>query len=307
MAIAEVQRACPVCEREAAILFLKKGSLQLVRCRDCSMIYANPVEAELASGKFYDRLGTPFYLSPNKLESDYAPIRFERELRQFRTFCHSGSVLDVGCSTGAFLYQLKTRYPADYRGVGTDVTSAALDHAEQKGIDVIRDLFLPRDFGTTRFDAVTFWAVMEHLVHPKLFLAKAASILKPGGHCFILVPNLRSLAVRLAGVKYRYIMPDHVNYFTAATLRRFTAAEASLTVVAKGSSHFNPLVLAQDFRGGEQRVPDEARARLLKQTTAYKQNPWLKPVKLLYAGAERILATMNLADNLYVVLKKVSP
>lgn len=307
MAIAEVQRTCPVCEREAAKLFLKKGSLQLVRCRDCSMIFANPVEVELASGKFYDRLGTPFYLSPDKLESDYAPVRFERELRLFRTFCHSGGVLDVGCSTGAFLYQLKTRYPADYHLMGTDVTSAALDHAEQKGIDVIRDSFLYHDFGTTRFDAVTFWAVMEHLVQPKLFLAKAASILKPGGHCLILVPNLRSLAVRLLGAKYRYVMPDHVNYFTAATLRGLAAAEASLTVVAKGSSHFNPLVIAQDFCGADQRVPDEARARLLKRTTAYKQNPWLKPVKLLYAGAESILAMMNLADNLYVVLRKVSP
>lgn len=289
------------------MLFLKKGSLQLVRCLNCSMIYANPVAAELASGKFYDRLGTSFYFSSDKLESDYAPVRFERELRLFRSFCPSGSVLDVGCSTGAFLYQLKTRYASDYRVVGTDVTSAVLDHAEQKGIDVIRDSFLDHDFGMTRLDAVTFWAVMEHLVHPKLFLAKAASILKPGGHCFILVPNLRSLAVLLLGLKYRYIMPDHVNYFMAATLRRFAAVESSLMVVAMGSSHFNPLVISKDFRGGQERVPDEERARLLKRTTAYKQNAWLKPAKLLYAGAESILAMMNLADNLFVVLRKVSP
>lgn len=40
---------------------------------------------------------------------------------------------------------------------------------------------------------------------PKLFLQKAASILKPGGLCFILVPNMNSLAIRLLGAKYRYI------------------------------------------------------------------------------------------------------
>jgi 2-polyprenyl-3-methyl-5-hydroxy-6-metoxy-1,4-benzoquinol methylase len=216
-------------------------------------------------------------------------------------------VLDVGCSTGAFLYQLKTRYPADYRVVGTDVTSAALDHAEQKGIDVIRGSFLDHDFGVTRFDAVTFWAVMEHLVDPKRFLAKATMLLKPGGHCFVLVPNLRSLAVRLLGAKYRYIIPDHVNYFTAATLRRFAATESSLEIVEQGSSHFNPLVIVKDFRSEEQRVPDEERARLLKRTTAYKQNSWLTPIKLLYAGIERILARMILADNLYIVLRKVIP
>jgi len=305
MPSAEVQRACPLCEQDGATPFLKKGSLQLVRCGDCSMVYANPVDAELASGKFYDRLGTPFYLSPDKLESDYAPVRFERELQLFRNYCPAGYVLDVGCSTGAFLYQLKARHPKDYRPVGTDVTSAALDHAEQKGIEVIRGSFLDHNFGMTRFDAITFWAVMEHLVHPKKFLAKAALILKPGGCCFVLVPNLRSLAVRLLGVKYRYLMPDHVNCFTATTLKQFGRTELSLEVVTQGSSHFNPLVIVQDFRGGEQRVSDEARAQLLKRTTAYKQNPWLKPMKLFYAGTEKILSTMNLADNLYLVLRKI--
>ena len=100
-------------------------------------------------------------------------------------------------------------------------------------------------------------------------------------------------------------MPDHVNYFTAETLKKFAATESALEIAAQGSSHFNPLVIAKDFRGREQRVPDEARAELLKRTTAYKQNPWLKPVKLLYASAEKFLPTMNLADNLYIVLRKI--
>ncbi|MBI3849130.1 MAG: class I SAM-dependent methyltransferase [Verrucomicrobia bacterium] len=304
MANPEIRRACPLCERDNAVSFLKKASLQLVRCRDCSMIYANPVDAELASGKFYDRLGTPFYLAPDKLESDYAPVRFERELRLFRRFCPGGEVLDVGCSTGAFLFQLKSRFSQTYEVTGTDVTSDALDYAEQKGINVIRGLFLDHEFGTARFDAVTFWAVMEHLVEPKLFLTKAASLLKPGGYCFVLVPNLRSLAVRLLGAKYRYLMPDHVNYFTVQTLRKFAACESVFEIVAQGSSHFNPLVIAQDFRGGAERVAEEDRARLLKRTTAYKQNPWLKPIKWLYSATERMLATMNLADNLYIVLRK---
>jgi hypothetical protein len=78
------------------------------------MVYANPVDEKLVTGEYYDQLANPFYLSPNKLESDYSPVRFERELKLFRRFCRRGSVFDVGCSTGAFLYQLKTRFPGDY-------------------------------------------------------------------------------------------------------------------------------------------------------------------------------------------------
>ena len=268
------------------------------------MVYANPVEPQLASGAFYDRLSVPFYLSPDKLEGDYAPVRFERELRLFRAYCPSGAVLDVGCSTGAFLFQLKSRYAGDYTVTGTDVAGAALDYAGSRGIEVIREPFLNFAFGEQRFDAVTFWAVIEHLVRPKHFLRKAATVLKPGGCCFILVPNLKSLAVRVLGARYRYIMPDHVNYFTAATLKQFAASEPAFEIIRLGSSHFNPLVILKDFRAGTARVPDEERARLLKRTTAYKQNPLLRPLKWAYSGVEHMLGELGLADNLFAVLRK---
>ena len=268
------------------------------------MIYADPVAPELASGKFYDRLGLPFYLSPDKLAGDFAPVRFERELRWFQDYCRGGAVLDVGCSTGGFLFQLKARFPGDFTVTGTDVAGAALDYAESRGIEVIREPFLDFDFRNRRFDAVTFWAVVEHLIQPKSFLAKASSILKLRGHCFILVPNMKSLAVRLLGARYRYIMPDHVNYFTAGALRRFAATEPAFEVVRLGQSHFNPLVILKDFRRNQERVADPERARLLNRTTAFKQHPLLKPAKWLYNGVERLLAAMGLADNLIIVLRK---
>src|SRR5678815_6071176 len=98
-------RQCPVCGTEQGELHFEKGALRATRCSHCGMILANPVEAQFAEGAFYDRLA-PYYLSPDKLESDYALVRFARELRLFRRFCGQGAVLDVGCSTGAFLYQL---------------------------------------------------------------------------------------------------------------------------------------------------------------------------------------------------------
>jgi 2-polyprenyl-3-methyl-5-hydroxy-6-metoxy-1,4-benzoquinol methylase len=304
MAGSLVHRRCPVCEGNHASPLLRKESLQLVRCSFCGMTYADPVAADLASGKYYDGLGDSFYLSPDKLESDYAAVRFERELRIFRSYCPAGAVLDVGCSTGAFLYQLKTRFPQDYTVVGTDVTRAALQHARQQGLEILEGQFLAHDFGARQFEAVTFWAVLEHLVEPRQFLAKATQLLKPRGHAFILVPNLHSLAVRLLGAKYRYLMPDHVNYFTAASLTRLLRQFPELELRAIRTTHFNPLVIWQDYRGAGRPVPDADRARLLKKTTRYKQNPWLKPLKGLYRAAEALLAAIGWADNLVAVVHK---
>jgi 2-polyprenyl-3-methyl-5-hydroxy-6-metoxy-1,4-benzoquinol methylase len=280
---------------------MQKGELQLVRCRRCRMIYANPVPAEFASGEYYDRAGGDYYLSPAKLESDYAAVRFERELRLFRRHCQGGAVLDVGCSSGAFLFQLNQRFPGRYQVLGTDVSGPPLDYAESHGVAVMRGSFLEQDFGGRQFDAVTFWAVLEHLAEPQEFLVKAASVLKPSGLCFVLVPNMESLAGRLLGARYRYVYPQHLNYFTTVTLRKLV--EERFSVIESRSTHFNPVVIWQDWRGGGREVSNRERAQLLQRTTAYKQKPWLRPVKALYGLAERTLGVLNLADNLVVVLR----
>jgi len=297
-----VERVCPVCAAAGFEPHWQKGDLRIVRCVACGMVYANPAPAGMASGGFYDTEGADYYLSPAKLESDYADVRFERELSLFREFCPRGAVLDVGCGSGAFLFQLKQRWPGDYEILGTDVSGAPLDYAESRGVSVVRGDFLKQDFGDRAFDAVTFWAVAEHLAEPKRFLERAHSILKPGGLCFVLVPNLRSLAVGLLGVKYRYIYAQHLNYFTAQTLAHL--CEPRFEVIATRFTHFNPLVIWQDWRGGGREVSNAERGELLKRTTAYKQNAAMKPVNTLYRATEKILGSLKLTDNLAVVLRK---
>jgi len=302
MTAAPVVRDCPLCGLNDAAAYLQKGELRLVRCRLCSMIYANPAPAEFASGQYYDQAGTDYYLSPAKLESDYAAVRFERERRIFRKHCQGGAVLDVGSSSGAFLFQLNQRFPGCYQGLGTDVSGPPLDYAEGRGVPVVRGNFLEQDFGQKQFDAVTFWAVVEHLLEPKPFLAKAWSLLKPDGLCFVLVPNMNSLAARALGARYRYIYPQHLNYFTKATLAKLVGPRFS--VIEFSSTHFNPIVIWQDWRSGGKDISNRERAALLQRTTSYKQNPLLTPVKALYKLTERALGALNLADNLVVVLRK---
>jgi hypothetical protein len=75
-------------------------------------------------------------------------------------------------------------------------------------------------------------------------------------------------------------------------------------VIEFSSTHFNPIVIWQDWRGGGKDISNRERAELLQRTTSYKQNPLLGPVKALYKLAEKVLGTLVLADNLVVVLRK---
>jgi 2-polyprenyl-3-methyl-5-hydroxy-6-metoxy-1,4-benzoquinol methylase len=301
----EISRPCPVCAETEAKFWLEKSGMKIVRCAGCSMLYVNPVPARFASGEYYDTEGAEYYLSAAKLESDYAPVRFERELRLFRKHIQKGAVLDVGCSSGAFLFQLKERFPGDYQIAGTDVSGPPLDYAESRGIPVIREDFLSYDFDGRKFDAITFWAVVEHLCRPKQFLEKAASLLRNKGLCFVLVPNMSSLAVKILGRRYRYIYPQHLNYFTAGTLRRL--AEAQFDAVEIRTTHFNPVVIWQDWRGSGRDVSNAERGELLRRTTRYKQNLFLWPMKLSYRLSEKALSKLGLADNLAMVLQKQRP
>ena len=295
-----LNRFCPTCAGRKSEIFLRKGEIRLVQCANCSMIYTDPVPAEMATGVFYDRAGQE-YLSPEKLEGDYSDVRFRRELQLFRSFCPSGSVLDVGCSSGGFLYQLNKRHPQDYQIFGIDVSGPPIEHAARMGIPTIKGNFLTYSF-EQQYDAVTFWAVMEHLFEPQLFLKKAKSVLKTGGLCFILVPNMRSLAVRLLGAKYRYIYEEHLNYFTKKTLRKFVDNE--LEIRALKSTHFNPLVIYQDFRHKGRVVSRQERAQLLKRTNTYKKSPWMVPLKFGYGAAEVVLGAFLMTDNLVIVGQK---
>ncbi len=220
------------------------------------MIYANPAAAEFASGQYYGAIGSEYYLWPAKLQSDYADVRFDRELRLFRKHCAGGAVLDVGCSNGAFLFQLNQRFPGGYEVLGTDVSGAALDYAESRGVPVVRGNFTEQALGGKSFDALTFWAV------------------------------------------------KHLNYFTQATLTKLV--ETRFSAIEFRSTHFNPLVIWQDWRRGGVEISNRQRAELLKRTTSYKQNRWLGPVRASYHLAEKTLGALNLADNLVAVLRKKS-
>jgi hypothetical protein len=47
------------------------------------------------------------------------------------------------------------------------------------------------------------------------------------------------------------------------------------------------------------------RATPLKRATACKRNPVLKPAKLLHHFSKKVLGSMGLADNIFVVLGKL--
>jgi hypothetical protein len=71
------------------------------------------------------------------------------------------SLLDVGAGHGIFLEELKAA--RDISGVGVEITSAKVDYARTRGIDLRLGDASALDFRDREFDAVVSCEVLEHL------------------------------------------------------------------------------------------------------------------------------------------------
>ena len=278
---------------------MRKDSLTIVRCSHCDMKYLE--DSAVIAPDYYQTEADKFYVSDDKVRGDYAPHRYDREINALDQYCSGGRVLDIGCSTGGFLHQVRLRFDRRYDLFGTDVAPSATAIAQEHGVKIIPANFLSDGFPEHDFQAITFWAVLEHLLSPSVYLRKACELLTPGGLVFVVVPNVQSFALRILGARYRYVMAEHVNYFSAAALAQLFAS--NFEPVRITTSHFNPIVIAQDFFRRSAPKPSE-RARLLNQTNAMKSNTLLKPLYGCYRVSEAILARTGLADNVLAVFQK---
>ncbi|MFZ1727057.1 MAG: methyltransferase domain-containing protein, partial [Albidovulum sp.] len=92
-------------------------------------------------------------------------------------------------------------------------------------------------FDANFFTGVIMSSYLEHEVEAARVLSGAQRALVPGGKVFVRVPNYGSLNRRVMGARwcgFRY--PDHVNYFTPASLRAMAArAGFSMQIVNRAN------------------------------------------------------------------------
>jgi SAM-dependent methyltransferase len=69
-----------------------------------------------------------------------------------------------------------------------------------------------------RYDAVTAWAVLEHVHDPMAYFRKAAEVVKKGGLFVFLVQNFHSVASRNL---FCEDVPRHLYFFTRETVKRY--------------------------------------------------------------------------------------
>jgi SAM-dependent methyltransferase len=216
---------CPVCGAEADALppvhsQFSQIAFDLRQCPGCGLSFvANPrVDfARLYDGEYYagrgaDRLVD--YIDEIQNPNTVRVYEWRGIVRAVRSIAGSGDIrwLDYGCGLGGLVRFVSRTGGADISGF--DEGWAAQWMVDQ-GIQGLTRDELEHHLGT--FDVITAIEVIEHVSDPVAVMSHIASLLKPGGLCFLTTGNAEPHRKRLA--EWSYVNPDiHVGYFEPRTL-----------------------------------------------------------------------------------------
>lgn len=164
---------------------------------------------ETSGLEFYDppSLAAPpaFYALLQQNGGGYYPEEKWEFLRAVELTPSGSSALDVGCGDGAFMRLLRDKRSCRVRGLETNETARRA--AESAGAEVFNELSSEhRHDNTGRYDVVTSFQVLEHLVDPLGFLLDLKNLVRRGGLVIVAVPNARSY---LDWVNNPMDMPPH--------------------------------------------------------------------------------------------------
>lgn len=186
------------------------------RCNDCGIVFQNPrVKSQFIEEYYTDTLG---YYYPGKSKDTFLnklklilTIKvlinhfkyfnlgnksflikliswvFKRKfkIKMIPDYVNNGKVLDIGCSHGALLQELRG-YGWEVKGLEMHKKSA--EYAQSLGLDVYQSTVEGIDFPDNYFNAITMGMVLEHLHEPFESLEKITKWIKPRGQLIFSIP-----------------------------------------------------------------------------------------------------------------------
>jgi SAM-dependent methyltransferase len=152
-------------------------------------------------------VGDAYYSGDNYVDYEAESLSTCRMILDFvERYPVSGTVLEVGCATGALLAGLRE---AGVDAIGIDYSEWAVSRARERvgknrvsQIDIERDLNHPELSAHASLGALVMLSVFEHFRDPFSVLARLTALVKPGGRLFMTTTNAEGLGHRLFGADW---------------------------------------------------------------------------------------------------------
>lgn len=220
--------ACPVCSSMRVIHLGKwAGDYDRLRCAECSLVFADPLAT---SPNIYDQQyavngAYALYLEvAEKVKSGKKAFGWAYRIlaRRLRTLGLKGTLFEVGCGAGYFLYYMKKR---GWKALGCDVDPSAVKAAKEVlNVEVIHSNFHASIVEDHSLDVLAAFEVIEHLEDPIAFLHLASAKLRKGDYLFLSTPNASTKWPQHWSRERTVLPPFHLTVFSEQSMQR--AAES---------------------------------------------------------------------------------
>ena len=237
--------SCPVCGSNEIEIFLQAKDytvsgkfFPVIQCKKCTAAFTNNIPAPNEIGAYYK---SENYISHsdtaqglvNKLYHKVRNITLVSKKNMVTRFTQktTGTILDIGCGTAAFLHTMKS--------AGWQITGLEPDNtAREKAQSLYQIAPLPSENFKTlpanSFDAITLWHVLEHVHDLQGYLQQIKILLKPAGKLFVAVPNYTSYHAKKYGLYWAaYDVPRHLYHFSPSSISVLIQAHQLKVVAVK--------------------------------------------------------------------------
>ena len=211
---------CILCESQNYETILNKDrynlNIKTVKCKKCGLVFTNPQPTETFLNKFYSsKMYRGLYrgvLKSKKGGETKSILNAKANLEFFKNQFDRNkkfSMLDIGCSDGVFLINLKKEFP-NVKTYGIEPGKNFSQNCSNKIDGLFESISEVND---KQFDVITLFHVLEHVKHPKNYLKKVRGLLKDNGTLIIEIPNIE----KYKGIRNYHI--GHLFHFSPKTIK----------------------------------------------------------------------------------------
>lgn len=257
-------QACPICASESIEkLYVAKDhtvsneSFEVWRCAKCSGGFTQNVPDAASIGPYYAAESYVSHTDSDKgfINNVYHKVRrfslvTKKKLVNRLANKTSGTLLDIGAGTGAFVHTMQT---GGWQVTGLEPDATAAKQALLKYDIQLQSAENIYTLGNQAFDVITMWHVLEHVHDLHGYFKRFGELLLPSGVLVIAVPNYTSTDANFYKETWAALdTPRHLYHFSPTSME-LLANTHGFKLVAKKAMWFDAFyvaMLTEQHKGG---------------------------------------------------------
>jgi 2-polyprenyl-3-methyl-5-hydroxy-6-metoxy-1,4-benzoquinol methylase len=222
--------SCPACGGSGSEQAFEKYGMNFERCTACRTVYANPRPLGVHLNEYYSQSENYAYWNKYIFPASETVRRqkiFIPRVELVKELCTRHGIsnkllVEIGAGFGIFCEEL-SKCSFFERVVGVEPTPDLAATCRKRGTEIIEkpieDIALEELLkGEKAIDVIAAFEVIEHLLDPREFLLKCASLLQTGGLVIVTCPNAEGFEIATLGAVSSSVDTEHLNLFNPHSL-----------------------------------------------------------------------------------------